>query len=322
LNDAPLTLELLPVRLVFRATGVVRFPPGQPGNIIRGTFGSIFRRSVCPAPSCSAAGCERFASCPYITVFEPPKPAGWPSGFANPPRGFVFRAHHLDGRIFSPGEPFHADLHLFHLSPATLAHFVRTFTTLGQDGLGPGRGRAVLDHVDLLGEDGSPRRPIPLDPDRILREPIEPLALDLRPAPGQVRRAVVRFATPAELKAGGRLAGAPEFAVLMARIRDRVSTLRALYGAGALPLDFQRFAAEAARVRLVRASIARVKAERRSSRTGQRHPIGGFVGEAEYEGELAAFLPYLRAARWTGAGRQTVWGKGDIEVAVPAGREP
>ncbi len=25
---------------------------------------------------------------------------------------------------------------------------------------------------------------------------------------------------------------------------------------------------------------------RRSSRTGQVHPIGGFIGEAEYEGEL------------------------------------
>ena len=34
-----------------------------------------------------------------------------------------------------------------------------------------------------------------------------------------------------------------------------------------------------------------------------------------YRGDLAAFLPYLRAARWTGVGRQTVWGKGEIEVA-------
>jgi CRISPR/Cas system endoribonuclease Cas6 (RAMP superfamily) len=51
---------------------------------------------------------------------------------------------------------------------------------------------------------------------------------------------------------------------------------------------------------------------RRSSRTGQVHPWGGFTGAAEYQGDLAEFMPYLRAARWTGVGRQTVWGKGEI----------
>jgi len=44
---------------------------------------------------------------------------------------------------------------------------------------------------------------------------------------------------------------------------------------------------------------------------GQRHPLGGFVGEAEYEGELAEFLPYLRLGKWVGVGRQTVWGRGN-----------
>ncbi|MCU1257176.1 MAG: hypothetical protein JWO80_61, partial [Bryobacterales bacterium] len=42
--------------------------------------------------------------------------------------------------------------------------------------------------------------------------------------------------------------------------------------------------------------------------------IGGFLGTAEYEGELAEFLPYLQAAKWTGVGRQSVWGKGEISV--------
>jgi hypothetical protein len=39
------------------------------------------------------------------------------------------------------------------------------------------------------------------------------------------------------------------------------------------------------------------------------------VGSAEYEGDLAEFVPYLRAARWAGVGRQTVWGNGEIEAA-------
>jgi hypothetical protein len=42
--------------------------------------------------------------------------------------------------------------------------------------------------------------------------------------------------------------------------------------------------------------------------------LGGFTGWAEYEGELREFVPYLEAARWTGVGRQTVWGKGEIGI--------
>jgi CRISPR/Cas system endoribonuclease Cas6 (RAMP superfamily) len=60
-----------------------------------------------------------------------------------------------------------------------------------------------------------------------------------------------------------------------------------------------------------------LEATRRSSRTGQRHPIGGFAGRARYEGPLAEFLPWLRTAAFTGVGRQTTWGKGEIRVRVP-----
>ena len=38
------------------------------------------------------------------------------------------------------------------------------------------------------------------------------------------------------------------------------------------------------------------------------------MGEAEYEGDLTEFMPYLRAGEWTGVGRQTTWGKGAIAI--------
>src|SRR5688500_13231330 len=52
-----------------------------------------------------------------------------------------------------------------------------------------------------------------------------------------------------------------------------------------------------------------VETEQRSSRTGQVDSIGGITGSAVYEGALEDFVPILRAAEWTGVGRQTVWGK-------------
>ena len=125
-------------------------------------------------------------------------------------------------------------------------------------------------------------------------------------------RVTVRFETPTELKAGGATVEQPEFGVLAARIRDRISTLRALYDDGPLTLDFRQFGERAARIRMTRCDIQHVEAYRRSGRTGQIHSLGGFTGEAEYEGDLAEFVPYLRAAQWTGVGRQTAWGKGEL----------
>jgi hypothetical protein len=129
-----------------------------------------------------------------------------------------------------------------------------------------------------------------------------------------VDRIVVRFVTPTELKAAGGMASKPEFAVLFGRLRDRISTLRALYGAGPLDIDFRSLGQRAAAVRLSRTDLNWERAIRRSGRTGQVHPLGGFTGEAEYEGDLAVFVPWLRAGRWVGVGRHTVWGRGDFRL--------
>ena len=107
-----------------------------------------------------------------------------------------------------------------------------------------------------------------------------------------------------------------DFAALFARVRDRISNLRALYGEGPLAVDFRAQAARAESVRMTASDVREEAAERRSSRTGQRHPMGGVVGWVEYEGELREFLPYLRAGEYTGVGRQTVWGKGSYRVRV------
>ena len=138
------------------------------------------------------------------------------------------------------------------------------------------------------------------------------LLLPLAASRNSASRIRVRFMTPTELKGAER----PEFGVLMARVRDRISTLRALYGEGPLEIDFKAFGERAGRVTMSRCELVQVAAERVSRRTGQRHSIGGFTGVAEYEGELAEFLPYLEIARWTGVGRQTVWGKGEIAYEV------
>jgi hypothetical protein len=140
-----------------------------------------------------------------------------------------------------------------------------------------------------------------VDQPRLVSLPLASSALSI----GKLR---IHFLTPTELKPTLE----PHFGVLMARIRDRVHNLNSLWSDGKLALDFKQFGARASLVKMTRCELHPVNAQRVSHGTGQRHPIGGFTGMAEYEGALAEFLPYLEIARHTGVGRQTVWGKGEI----------
>ena len=263
------------LRFHFHAEESIFFPPGKAANVLRGAFGMMLRET---------AGAPQ-----YARIFEP-KAAEGPSGLAAPPRPFVFRAAHLDGKTISAGSSFHFDMNLFDAQDPASEALQQAYQRLAEAGLGPSRGRTTLVSVD------TERISIPLD------GPTEPA--------GRIR---VQFVTPTELKGA---AVQPEFGILFARLRDRISTLRALYGPGPLDIDFRAMGERARHIQISRCELTWHSAQRRSSRTGQTHPIGGFTGEVEYQagydGDLGEFLPYLRAGQWTGVGRQTVWGKGEI----------
>jgi hypothetical protein len=280
-------------RFHFRALDPVHFPAGKCANVVRGAFGMALREAV-PAAA-------------YQRLFEPgaAQTAG-PSGLADWPRPFVLRVAHLDGLTIVPNTGFFLDAHVFDLHQPALPHFRAAFARLAEKGLGPGRGRAELQRVEQLDR---------MDQAATVTDvPGPPCQADLDRDPGPVERVAVRFLTPTELKSAGEVVERPEFATLFGRLRDRLSTLRTLYGAGPLEIDFRGIGERAAAIRLANCRVAWEQVKRKSGRTGQVHPIGGFTGEAEYRGDLAEFLPWLRAARWVGVGRQTVWGKGDVRV--------
>jgi hypothetical protein len=239
------TFDFYPLRFRFASSKLRDFS----ANAVRGQFGSALKKVDAEA---------------YSRFFAPRSASG-PSGLADPPRPFVFRA-------FGPLE---VGLNLFFTREPAIELFTQAMAELG-----------TLNSVS-----GTERLCLPLcTPDWRLA--------GLR----------VRFLTATELKGTER----PEFGVLLARIRDRVSSLRELYGEGPLAIDFKAFGERASHVSMTRCELARVGGERVSRGTGQTHSLGGFTGFAEYEGNLAEFVPYLEIARWVGVGRQTVWGKGEI----------
>jgi hypothetical protein len=228
-------------------------------------------------------GAALFATPAYARIFAPRAEAG-PSGLKDAPRPFVLRAAHLDGCTLEAGEAFHIDVHLFAAGGAPIEEL-----------------KAAFQHWDRA---------------ELRDAVVTRISVPLGETPDPIEKLRIRFLTPTELKSGARIVDRPEFPIVFARARDRVSTLRATYGAGPLQIDFARMAERATRVRMTLCDVRHTSVERRSKGTGQRHPIGGFTGRAEYAGELGQFLPILRAAEWTGVGRQTVWGNGALSVEV------
>jgi hypothetical protein len=270
---ASATFDVCALRFHFTACETIRFPADSAANLFRGLLGKIMRDLDPDA---------------YSRFFAPSAaPHTGPSGLQNPPRPFVLRTSRLDAATIAASETFHVGVNLFDTAPSSVALFERILSALLQEGLGPGRGRARLDAVE-----GSEPLHIPLAPD----------------SAASVSRMRVRFLTPTELKG----AVTPDFGVLISRIRDRASSLSALYGRGAFDIDFKAIGELASRVTMTRCELERIERTRISRGTGRTHSLGGFVGVAEYSGDIGGFIPYLEIARWTGVGRQTVWGKGEI----------
>lgn len=224
----------------------------------------------------------------FARIFAPAAVGPHPSGLADLPRPFVFRSSHLNGITVGAGECFHFDVHVFETRRAATAIMVAAFERMA----------VKSARLEMCGH------------------VIEPLILSLSPGAEAVEAITVEFLTPTELKSGEEVAPEPAFPILFARVRDRVCTLQALYGSGAMDIDFRAMAERASAVRMTASDFHMRHVERRSSRTGQRHPIGGFAGSAEYEGPLTEFIPWLKTASFTGVGRQTTWGKGEIRVTV------
>ncbi len=215
----------------------------------------------------------------YARFFAPVRDTGVPSGLHDPPRPLVLRVRHLEGAALAR---FHIGLNLFETNHPEMAAIREAFAELGRESL-----RAEL---------------IAMDHDEILRLPLAPARV--------VERVRLNFVSPTEIKNADR----PEFRPLFSRIRDRIGTLRALYGSGPLAIDFRAMGERAGAVRMTRCDLHQIDAGRVSRSTGQHHSLSGFTGIAEYEGDLTEFIPYLEIAAYTGVGRQTVWGKGEICV--------
>ena len=222
-----------------------------------------------------------------------------PSGFAQIPRPFVIRADHLRETPLPADRPFVFAINIFdtrHLDRTTVTQALELLATWG---LGPDRVPCQLGERTWA-----------------------PLHFDLTaPVLSESSKLTLKFETPLELHANGKSVNLPEYATLMARLRDRISALNMFYGDSPLDLDFAHFTQIAKSVRLAHHNLTPQTTRRHSTRTGQWHPISGIIGTATYEGPWRSYQNWLRLGEYTGVGKQTSFGKGAFRIVDPPAME-
>jgi len=316
----------------------LHMPAHNKGNVIRGGFGSTFRRIVCHANCRDPENCELRNVCPYTAVFQPFVPEGSEKISKNRdiPRPFVIKPPLETKETYLPGERLSFDLVLVGKIKDYLPYFIVTFKELSQAGLGRNRAPVELGGVDHVGRAGV-EVPVYTREDNLVRPPTEAISwADLcathgsnngsvnSPQDGSMNspqdgaanatRVALRFLTPTMLRADGLVARRPTFGPLAKRLRDRINALSYFYCGAGLDIDFKAFGDKADKIKTVADATRWVESSRYSRRREVTHDLSGFVGEVSFEGELDMFLPYLKLGEYLHVGKNAVFGNGWYEI--------
>ena len=239
----------------------LRMPAYNKGNVIRGGFGSTFRRIVCHANCREPETCELRNVCPYTAVFQPfvPEDSEKISRNRDIPRPFVIKPPLETKETYLPGERLSFDVVLVGRSKDYLPYFIVTFKELSQAGLGRARTPVELVAVDHVNNDGA-QVPVYTKENNLVQPPRSGISWpDLyashssnngsvnsrQASAANVTRVTLRFLTPTMLKADGVQAWRPAFGPIAKRLRDRINALSYFYCGKGLDIDFKAFGKQA-----------------------------------------------------------------------------
>ena len=135
----------------------IRFPAYK-GAAFRGGFGYAFKRVVCVVKNKTCDNCLLKQKCIYSYIFETPPPEDTEILRLYPkvPHPFVIEPPITEKQTFEPGEEFSFHLILIGNAIDYIPYFIYTFTELGKQGIGQGRGKYELLQVEGIGLENEP----------------------------------------------------------------------------------------------------------------------------------------------------------------------
>ena len=143
------TFRLAKFRFIVCAKEHIRFPSYK-GSAFRGGFWYAFKRGVFVIKGKECDDCLLKQKCIYSYIFETPPPEDTEILRLYPkvPHPFVIEPPITEKQTFEPGETFSFHLILIGNAIDYIPYFIYTFTELGKQGIGQGRGKYDLLHVE------------------------------------------------------------------------------------------------------------------------------------------------------------------------------
>lgn len=327
------------LRFVCEATTPLRLEADtfRAGSNLRGALGQVMLRAYCAG---DARDSQHATMCPvHWLLAAHEKPGEERRGYALVPPLANGRADFLNG-----GDTFEFGLTLFGNARRFLPYFILAVPEMGRLGIGPGRGKFVLKRVwalnpltgeseILFGDNGNVVRTPTLVVNHEMVMQNAQGAMD-KMETGNGRRGTgdggretgdgrreIEFLTPMRLIDTDKLAHAPEFGTLFARLLKRLDELNEQFGDGTRrgsepAMALQRVAEQ---VRLVESHTRWVEVWSGSTRRGMASPLSGFVGHAVFSAPREVWqelLPWLLWGELVQVGKATVKGNGVMRGGV------
>jgi hypothetical protein len=232
-----------------------------------------------------------------------------------------------------PGERFEFGITLVGDALKFLPYFVLAIPEMGRGGVGAGRGKFDLKSVwaenpltrerECLLAEGANLVHTPtltMTHEQILNSKFKILNSNLQPPRlASNLQIAIDFLTPLRLIEEGKLAQAPGFDVLFARLLKRLDDLAEQHcgGNGRPREEIDALENLAACVQLVESQTRWVEVWSGSNRRGTASPLSGIVGRATYATERAVWeslLPWLVWGQLAQVGKSTAKGNGVIRI--------
>lgn len=303
--------------------------PYYKGSTFRGGFGNMFRRIVCALKRQDCIGCLLKSRCIYAYVFETSPAEGSDimnmHKYEKVPHPFVIEPPEVSSRFKIQGSELippggRIDFNLILMGKATdyLPYFVFTFVELGKNGIGRGRGRYQLLEVNRWDNEKLEEIPVYHDSDKTIKQTdpnIIEIPEDFKPSV-KIDCISLKLITPLRIKYNRDLVVKLEFHILIRNLLRRIGLLYYFHCGNQKPRwDHKAIISHAEDVTIKSSNLRWFDWERYSSRQDTRMKLGGLIGEITYEGDIAPFVPILRAGAILHSGKNTSFGLGRFEIA-------
>jgi hypothetical protein len=207
------------------------------------------------------------------------------------------------------GDVFEFRVHLLGSGIEHLGVVTDAVALLGQQGLGAGRGTAVLSSIWEQSPLGAERLPLSAHAKLGLTVGCEEVRTIARTLPSQ--SIAVNFVTPTHIERDGAPVQRPGFGNLVRALFGRIALL---HGPDVWSPQNAELVHRAANVRLLSWCGEWQSWNRYSSRQDRHLLQDGLVGTARYEGDLEPYLPYLVFGQAIHIGKACTFGQGQYSL--------